>query len=207
MDVKIIQAVTTLVFLAVTSCAPASGHKVVAAVPGSAQGKTSIQFSVREFLNSWLVDRNVELALQSFGAAAIQNEMMLSDSCAGYIAPSERASEQSRRDGIARFLRDFLPEPPVTDLRRALNAATAARLASQKASRVINDPTTDSYVLMRVGKDEISGETSEATRYLRARLPASVNVLIVPIGAGMVNFVWTPEGSGWKVAHASLVCM
>jgi hypothetical protein len=167
----------------------------------------AIQQTVHSFLKAWLVERDVERAKSAFGRGAAQNEAMLQAPCAGFIKAEDRHSESARREGIERFLRDFLPRQPVKSLGQALNRELAVRMGRQFGTQLANDPATDRYVLARLTKDQFSTGSSEGAEYLRNALPHGFWVSFVPIGDGTVYFVWVSEGTTWRIFHASLVCM
>lgn len=162
---------------------------------------------VRSFLTVWLVERDVERAKAWFGAAAFSNEAILQASCAGYIRPEDRGSENARRAGVQKFLRDFLPQEPVTALSEVLGRDAIAPLVDQLGTRVANDPKLDLFVLARLGAAELPVGEARDLDYLRKNLPSISYVSFVQVGQGMIYFVWIPQGSEWRIYHASIVCM
>jgi len=170
------------------------------------QDWVTVRRNVQTFLNSWLVNGDLESAKQAFGAAAYQNEAMLQESCAGYIKSELKSSEETRRVGIGKFLQDFLPPTPVQRLGQVLNESMAVQLGSQLAG-VANDPKADGFVLAKLSRNHIPSSSSEVKDYLRSRLPAEFYAAFVPIGSGTVYFLWVRDGSMWRILHASLVCV
>lgn len=176
-------------------------------VPPSNQERATVRRTAVAFLNSWLVKQDLEAAKQSFGPTAFQNEEMLQESCAGYIKPELKSSEEARRAGIGKFLKDFLPVPPVQRLDQVLNGKTAIEIGTQLGASLANDPKADGFVLAKLNRDQVPISSPEAKGYLSSRLPADFYVSFVPIGSGTVYFLWTRDASVWRIMHASLVCM
>lgn len=166
-----------------------------------------VRDDVQSFLTTWLVDRNIEKAKLSFGAAAIGNEAILQASCAGYIRPEERGSEMARRTGVQKFLQDFLPQKPVTALGEVLTRDATSVLLDQLGTKITNDPRADLFVLAKLSKAELPGDDPRDVDYLRKNLPSSFYISFVPVGQGMIYFVWVSQGNEWRIYHASLVCM
>ena len=166
-----------------------------------------VRDSVRYFLTVWLVERDLEKAKASFGAAAFRNEAILQASCAGYIRPEDRGSENARRAGVQKFLQKFLPQKPVTALSEVLDGNAIAPLVDQLGTRVANDPKLDLFVLARLRAEELPVGEARDVDYLRKSVPSSSYVSFIPVGQGMIYFVWIPQGSEWRIYHASLVCM
>ena len=176
--------------------------------PPSNQERALVRRTALAFLNSWLVKQDLEAAKQSFGPAAYQNEEMLQESCAGYITPELKSSEEARRAGIGKFLKDFLPVPPVQRLDQVLNGKTAIEIGgAQLGASLANDPKADGFVLAKLSRDQVPTSSQEAKGYLSRRLPADFYVSFVSIGGGSVYFLWIRDGSAWRIMHASLVCM
>lgn len=189
------------------ACTMAQTPQKPKARPPVTQERLTVSRSVQTFLNSWLVNRDLEAAKQTFGAAGYQNEAMLQESCAGYIKSEQKSSEEARRAGIGKFLQDFLPPTPVQRLGQALNQSAAVQLGAQLGTGLANDPKADGYVLTKLSRDHIPTNSSEVKDYLKSRLPAEFYAAFVPIGSGTVYFLWVREGSVWRIMHASLVCM
>lgn len=176
-------------------------------VPPTNQERTTVRRTALAFLNSWLVKRDLETAKQSFGPTAYQNQEMLQESCAGYIKPELKSSEEARRAGIGKFLQDFLPAAPVQRLDQVLNEKTAIEIGAQLGASLANDPKADGFVLAKLSRDQVPTSSPEVKGYLSSRLPADFYVSFVPIGSGTVYFLWTRDASVWRIMHASLVCM
>lgn len=168
-----------------------------------------VRDTVQSFLSVWLIESATDRALLFFGDAAFQNEAMLAASCANYIKPEERSSEQARRAGVNKFLQDFTPTERKTNLSEVLNREAIVPLVAQMGSKVINDPQADLFVVAKMTQEELPVEESKETEYLRTHLPATFYVSFVPVGEGMVYFLWVPEDKdkAWKIYHASIVCM
>ncbi|MFN7923335.1 MAG: hypothetical protein U0Q16_24750 [Bryobacteraceae bacterium] len=181
------------------------------AAPGKPQrleaGAQQLNSTIRSFLNAWLIERDIVKAEAFFGASAKKNEMMLQESCAGYIRPEARKSEVGRREGIRRFLKEFQAPPGIGTLAGVLNGSGASRIAGAAGSLAVNDVAKDGYILLKVQKGRVPGATPEAELYLRARLPAHSYASLVPLGGGIVRFLWVFEGANWRIFHASIVCM
>jgi hypothetical protein len=180
------------------------------AKPSSAQVTMNphlVRDAVQSFLSVWLIERDPGRAALFFGKDAFQNEAMLSDSCTGYIKANERASEAARRAGVDKFLSDFVPSEPKPRLSEVLNRAAVAPLIKQMAGKLTNNPNVDQFAVAKLTKDDLPLEESKESDYLRLKLPATFYVSFVPIGEGVVYFVWIPEGKTWRIYHASLVCM
>jgi hypothetical protein len=166
-----------------------------------------VRNAVQSFLTVWLVDQDLEKAKSSFGAAGFTNEAMLQASCAGYIKPDDRGSETARRAGVQKFLQDFLPQKRAATLGEVLSREPISALVEQLGTKLVNDPKVDLFVLARLTTEQLPiGESGDAD-YFRRTLPPSFYVSFVPIGQGMIYFVWVPQGSDWRIYHASLVCM
>lgn len=166
-----------------------------------------IRDCIRSFLTVWLVDRNVDKAKLSFGNAAFSNEALLQASCAGYIKPDDRKSEVARRAGVQKFLQDFLPQDAAVSLDKLLNRDAIFPLVDQLGFKPANSPEADLFVLAKLTKEQLAVDESWEADYLRKNLPASFYASFVPIGQGLIYFIWVPEGNSWVIYHASLVCM
>jgi hypothetical protein len=169
--------------------------------------KQLVYKTVQSFLNSWLVRRDLEETMTAFGTTAFQNEAILQESCAGYIKLGQRPSEEARRNGIKRFLQDFMPTAAVSSLSEVLNQSSAVRMGVQLGASLVNDPKADGFVLAQLTRDQMPVSSSEITSYLRGKLPREVYASFVPAREGMVYFLWVREGRAWRILHASLVCM
>jgi hypothetical protein len=181
-----------------------------AAKPSSGQVTMNpelIRDTVQSFLSVWLIERDPARAALFFGKDAFQNEAILSASCAGYIKPSERASEAARRAGVDRFLRDFVPSEAKRGLSEVLNRAALASLTKRMAGKLTNNPSVDQFAIAKLTKDDLPLENSKESDYLRSHLPATFYASFVPIEEGVVYFVWISEGKTWRIYQASLVCM
>ena len=166
-----------------------------------------VRDSVRAFLSSWLVDRDTDKATRSFGESAFKNESMLQESCAGYIKPEERGSEVARRAGIKKFLQDFLPVKAPRSLGDVLDRTSLAPMTEQLGKKLVNDPNADLFALAELAAGEVPTSNSEEAAYLRKHLPPKFYASFVPVGQGMVYFLWVPKGGQWRIFHASLVCI
>jgi hypothetical protein len=198
------------VFLLVPGCSSAQVHPAPDAPNAAGQVIMEYQLvrdTVRSFLSAWLIERATEKAVLFFGNEAFQNEAILAASCASYIKPEERSSEKARRAGVNKFLRDFAPSERKTSLSEVLNREAIVPLVAQMGSKVINDPKVDLFVVVKLAREELPVEESKDANYLRKHLPARFYASFVPVGDGMVYFLWVPEGKTWKIYHASLVCM
>lgn len=167
----------------------------------------SVRESVRSFLTVWLVDRNLDKAKLSFGNAAFNNEALLQASCAGYIKSEDRKSEAARRAGVQKFLQDFLPKNPVTSLDKVLNREAIMPLVNRLALKPANSPESDLFILAKLTKEQLPVNESWEAEYLRKNLPANFYASFVPIGEGLIYFLWVPEGNNWVIYQASLVCI
>jgi hypothetical protein len=195
------------VMIVAHGCTMAQNPQKNEARPSVDQEKAVVTRNLRTFLNSWLVNGDLGVAMQAFGTAAYRNEAILQEPCAGYIKPEQKSSQDARRIGIRKFLQDFLPSTPVQRLGQVLNESAAVRLGAQLGAVVANNPEADGFVLAKLGRDQIPTGSSEVTDYLRSRLPAELYVAFVPIDNGTVYFLWVREGSSWCIFHASLVCV
>lgn len=198
------------VFLLVPGCSSAQVRPAQDASKVKGQAMTEQQLvrdNVRAFLSVWLIERATDKAALFFGNEAFQNEAMLAASCASYIKPQERGSEKARRAGVDKFLRDFAPTEPKADLSQVLNRETIVPLMAQMGGKVTNDPKVDLFVVAKMTREEVPAEESKEADYLRKHLPASFYASFVPVGEGMIYFLWVPEGKNWTIYHASLVCM
>jgi len=166
-----------------------------------------VRDDVQSFLTVWLVDRDIEKAKASFGASAFGNEAILQAPCAGYIKPEDRGSETARRAGIQKFLQDFLPKKPATTLGEVLSSEAISVLVDQLGCKLANDPKADLFVLARLTVEQVPASESRDADYLRKNLPSSFYVSFIPIGHGMLCFLWIPQGNDWRIYHTSLVCM
>lgn len=166
-----------------------------------------VRDGVQSFLTVWLVDRNLEKATAAFGAAAFSNEAILQAPCADSIKPEDRGSESARRAGVQKFLQDFMPQKRVATLREVLSRDAMSALMDQLGTRLVNDPKTDLFALAKLTTEQLPVGESRDTEYLRKNLPSSFYVSFVPVGQGMIYFLWVPQGSDWRIYHASLVCM
>lgn len=164
---------------------------------------------VRSFLTAWLVDRDIDKAKLSFGGAAFNNEALFQASCAGYIKSEDRKSETARRAGVQKFLQDFLPKSPVVSLDKVLNKETIKSLLDPLGFKPANNPEMDLFILAKLTKKQLPvNDESWEEDYLQKNLPPSFYASFVPIGQGLIYFLWVPEeGSRWVIYHASLVCM
>jgi hypothetical protein len=165
-----------------------------------------IRDSVQSFLTVWLVDRSLDKAKLSFGDAVFNNEALLQASCAGYIKSEDRKSETARRAGVQKFLQDFLPKEPAVSLDKVLNREAIMPLVDQLGFKPANSPEADLFILAKLTKEQLPVNESWETDYLRKNLPASFYASFVPIGQGLIYFLWVPEGNNWVIYHASLVC-
>jgi hypothetical protein len=166
-----------------------------------------VRDNVRSFLSVWLLERATDKALLFFGHGAFQNEAILAASCAGYIKPEERNSEKARRAGVDKFLRDFIPTERKSSLPQVLNREAIDPLVAQMGGKVVNDPKADLFVVAKLEREELPVEESKEADYLRKNLPTNFYASFVPVGEGVVYFLWVSEGKTWKIYHASLVCM
>lgn len=166
-----------------------------------------VRNAVQSFLTVWLVDQNLEKAKSSFGEAAFTNEAILQAPCAGYIKPDDRGSETARRAGVQRFLQDFLPKKRAATLGEVLSRDAISALVEQLGTKLVNDPKADLFVLARLTTEQLPIGESRDADYLRRTLSSSFYVSFVPVGQGMIYFLWVPQGSDWRIYHASLVCM
>ncbi len=167
----------------------------------------TVRRAVTAFLNSWLVKQDLKVAIQSFGLSAFQNEYMLQESCAAYIKPELKSSELERRAGIGKFLKEFLPVPPVQRLSQVLNDQMAIEIRAQLGAHSANNPKNDGFVLAKLSRNEVPTNSEDVQTYLSSRLSANSYLSLVPIGGGTVFFLWIQEASVWRIIHASLVCL
>jgi hypothetical protein len=163
--------------------------------------------SIRLFLTAWLIERNIEKAETKFGKSAYANEAMFSESCAGYIKEADRKLKAAIKAGIEQFLRDGLPEKPVTSLDAALEKRSVSEMARQIRGRAMNNPEKDHFLLLKLKKNQVPVDEAWAKIYLQKNLPEDFYVSFVPIGGGLVYFLWISEDNRWAIYHASLVCM
>ena len=166
-----------------------------------------VRDSVRSFLTSWLLDRDVSEAKKSFGSAAFKNAALLQDPCAQYIKYDDLKSEKAISSGIEEFLRDFLPNPSVTSLHQVLNKQTIASLADQFESRSVNNAMSDLFILVKLSKNELTGEESWETDYLKESVSSDFYASFVPVDEGLIFFIWIPDGNRWVIYHASIFCV
>lgn len=166
-----------------------------------------VRNDVQSFLTAWLVDRNLEKAKSWFGEAAFTNEAILQAPCASYIKSDDRGSETARIAGVQKFLQDFLPQERAASLGEVLSRDASSALVDQLGTRPVNDPKVDLFVLAKLTTEQLPIDKSCVADYLRKTLPSSFYVTFVPVDRGMVYFLWVPQGSDWRIYHASLVCM
>ncbi len=166
-----------------------------------------VRNDVQSFLTAWLVNRNLEQAKRSFAAAAFSNEAMLQAPCADYIKPGDRGSATARRAGVEEFLKDFLPPRQVSSLGEVLSRDALSALVDQLGTRIVNDPKVDLFAVARLTTAQLPVGEARDAEYLRRNLPPRFYASFVPIGQGMIYFLWVPQGNDWRIYHASLVCM
>ncbi len=210
MTTTFLRSIGVVVILVVTGCSVAQVRHQPPAQESAERNMTEQQLvrdSVQVFLSSWLIDRDADKAIRSFGEGALKNESMLQESCASYIKPEERGSEVARRAGIKKFLRDFLPGKAPRSLGDVLDRASLAPMTEQLGNKLVNDPNTDLFALAELTAGEVPTSNSEEAAYLKKHLPPKFYASFVPVGQGMVYFLWVPEGGQWRIFHASLVCM
>jgi hypothetical protein len=163
---------------------------------------------VRSFLNTWLVERNIQKAKTSFTKTAYTNEAMLQESCAGYIKAADRKSQTAISAGIEKFLQDFLPQKPAASLEEVLDRKAVSEIVYGSGSNPINNPESDSYIIVKLKKNQLPDNDSAETEFLRKHLPASdFYASFVPVGGGWVYFLWISEDNRWEIYHASVVCV
>jgi hypothetical protein len=166
-----------------------------------------VRDSTQSFLTAWLVDQDLARATAWFSEAAFQNEAILQEPCSGYVKSEERGSEPARRAGVKKFLLDFLPGQRVKTLGQILNPGTISEVGDQLAGKLVNNPKTDLFALAKLTKQGIPATDVKDADYLRAKLPERFYASFVPVGGGLVYFLWIPDPKGWRIYHASLVCM
>lgn len=77
----------------------------------------------------------------------------------------------------------------------------------QLGTALVNDPKTDLFALARLTTRQMPRGESAEMDSLRNSLPARFYASFVPIGQGMIYFVWTRQEGEWRIHHASLACM
>lgn len=166
-----------------------------------------LQAAIEMFLNSWLVEHDVEKARQHFSVASTLNEMMLSADCAGYINDEDRKSKAAVQAGIEKFLRDFTTGNPGRSLSEQLGTS---RISPPSQSNVLNDVQKDRYLLVKFISrklQKIIQERKVIDQLRKETKGKSFYISFIQIGNGVLYFVWLQSAGQWQVYHADMVCI
>jgi len=171
---------------------------------------------IKQFLSTWLVDRDFAKAIDSFGIRAFSNKAIFNDECF-YMADEVRNSAEAMKAGIEILFKETNDEFPVfADLDAALNMNNGFLLAKFKRlkSRADNPVDRDEFLLVPVKASDVVNLNSvnRTRKFLKEyfKLSQSLYLSIIPIGNddGLMCFIWEKDGENWKISHAFLpFCM
>jgi hypothetical protein len=169
-----------------------------------------VRQSVHDFLIAWLVKRDATKALQSFSKDAFSDQVMLNESCSGYISEANRTSPSAVQSAVRMFLADTPRKRTPKNLDDALDPSRITVLPGRMVGKVANDVNVDRFLLVPSEHVDIASltERPQSAEFLRQHLGSRpFYVSIVPLGKGLGYFMWIKEGGTWKIMHAGLVCM
>lgn len=175
------------------------------------QEEKALRSSIMQFLSSWLVERNANSAISSFGEKAFENKVIFDDECCGYIRDADRNSIDRIKNGILQFLEDNDAIPINNDLHDILDYKALLQLETKLAKKNIAELNRDRYLLFRSNSRDISNllSRSKSRKYLNEYLKSTnpIYLSMVSINGGIIYFAWSKESDGWKICHASIICM
>jgi len=205
--------------LLLQSCSPGFGKLEAAQSQGQArkqvamtknQDVAAVRQRVKNFLISWLIQRDDKKAIQFFSEQAFSNEVLFHESCAGYIKDEARKSKEAVRRGVEKFLADFYASAKPKTLSEALGVQQVITMAQQLKDKVVNNVNADRFLLIYLRPEEVRSltEKPEAALFLKEHLPSQgFYVSFVSVGQGTSFFFWIKEGETWRIFHAALICI
>ena len=179
----------------------------------SKQDEEMLRSQIKQFLSTWLVDRNVVKAINSFSAKAFSNKAIFDSECSG-MGDEARNSAEAMKTGIEIILKEVDDLPVFDDLNTALNISSFFPVKKHLKSKAINPVEQDKFLLVPV-KTSVAAKlasSSYARKFLKEYFKSSLSLYlsIVPIGDGdgLMCFIWEKDGENWKISHAFLpFCM
>jgi len=171
-----------------------------------------LRSQIKQFLSTWLVDRDFAKAIDSFSARAFSNKAIFDESCSG-IQDEARNSAEAMKNEIGKFLNLDEEDFPVSDdLNVALSANSLLPFKRLK-SKSVSNMEQDRFLLLRIKASDVADFASEShahkflKEYFKSTQPLYLSIISIGDAGGIVYFIWEKDGENWKISHASLVCM
>ena len=182
----------------------------------SNQDEEVLRRQVMQFLSSWLIDMNIEKAIDSFSTKIFSNKAIFDEDCSG-LPDENRNSSEALKNYIEYFLKEVEDLSDFGDLNAALNMDRLLPIISKQAkSKTINPVVQDKFLLLRVNATDIAKLSSKKEsrkfikEYFKLTQPLYLSIIAFgdDYGGGIVNFVWENDDGNWKISHASIpFCM
>ena len=169
-----------------------------------------LRSQVLQFLSTWLIDRDFKKAMDSFGDNAFSNAAIFDEECSGIRNEARNSAEEMKKE-IEMFLESIEDFPVFNNLSDALEIEVLLPLDKKLKSKVANALVQDKFLLVRVKASDVVKLSSQKKsreslkKYLVQTRPLYLS--IIPLGGGIMYFVWEKDNQNWEIFHANLVCM
>jgi hypothetical protein len=166
----------------------------------------SLKASVDHFFKAWLVNRNVDEAIESFDSIGLSNPGIFSEDC---IGGSKDRGERADEKRIRNFLQEFQPKRRPKGVRELL--VLDHEVIETSGARLINSPAADGYYLL--SGDRSQSLEGEEGKYLKGRIDLSQAVVCMAgiqfdqEALGWIYTIWYKRGDSWKIVDGGLFCM
>jgi len=163
---------------------------------------SEVRKEIRNFFQTWLIQRDTNKAMQYFSSAAFKNTAMLQESFDSNSQMIDRKSENGIKKLIIKFLEAGISGFYPKNLEEAIGSDNLGDLRKQLGCKVLN--TNDEFLLIWLLPKEIP-EDDETFIRLKKQLPSTgFYVSFAFVRGGLCSFCWIKEKGKWRIFHAEV---
>lgn len=169
--------------------------------------------TVDNFLNDWLIKKDIKLVQKYFDKKLFKNKFLLSEGCIGKSEPIKQES--------IKFLQDITGDTYEKDIAGILGDIDLSN--EIKKGKILSIPDRDKFLLTKISSNNLfeiiendkRDEFYQNLKYIKSKFPSKDYLFLgtmIKIGKekekveAAIYFIWRRDKQFWKIIQFGMVC-